>query len=322
MTFNEILADIYRRTSYTTSPPSDVTTRIKAMVNQTHRSLLSHPTLQSLRDDTITFDSTSGTVRYGLPPNIALVQTITERTNRIRLVQMSLDELRYIDPGLTSSGTSTRYVLHGIQAVAVQPSAAAEIFVKSTSASDTGTAYMEAVRTGGYRVSLSVTMTGTTGVTLGAAYTDIVEVTKFYLSTAAVGTVTLRQTSGSGTVLATIPIGYEFSRYQGIQLWPTPTATITYYVDYMRTIPDLVNNTDEPLLPEDFHWMLSEGAMVHELRNHDDDTRRDAMAAYDRGLSNLLYRVGSPPDFLPSRGSVQQEMSRVGSNFKGGAGIL
>jgi len=321
MTLTEILASLYRRLDYASSPASDVTTRLKELVNQTQRQMLSHPALPSLRDDTITFASVAGQTRYGLPPAIAQIQAITDRTTSLRLRLIPPDELRNIDPGLLDSATPVGYTPWGQQAVAVQPSAACEVFVKSTSASDTGTAYIEGIRTGGYPVTRSVTMTGATAVSLGSAFTDIVEVTKFYLSTAAVGTVTLHADSGVGDELARIAIGQAFSRYQSIQLWPTPQAALTYWVDYMRVVPDLINGTDEPLLPNDFHWLLVEGTLAIEWARSDDTRRSIAEASFNKGMRHLINRVANPPDFLPVMGGRNQELSRLGRWFPDGAGV-
>jgi len=321
MTFGTILADLYQRLGYSSTPATEVTTRLKSFVNQAHRQILSDPTLPTLRDSTITFASVSGQASYALPPSVAEIKAITDRTNLRRLVGLSQSDVRSMDPGLTDTGAPTHYVFEGTQAVSVQPSAAAEIFVKSTSASDTSTAYIEGIRTGGYPVSLSVVMTGTTAVSLGSAYTDIIEVTKFYLLTAAVGTVTLHQTSGAGMELARIPIGQAFARYQSVQLWPTPQSAITYYVDYVRVVPDLVNTADQPLLPDDFHWMLVEGALVVEWTHKDDIRRADARAALQRGMGQLSYRVASPADFLPVSGSRVARFSRLGGQYPDGAGV-
>ena len=74
--------------------------------------------------------------------------------------------------------------------VAVQPSNASKVYADSTAAGDTNTVYIEGFRTGGYPFTSSETMTGTTAVQV-SAYADIISLTKFYLSAAAVGPVTL-----------------------------------------------------------------------------------------------------------------------------------
>lgn len=315
MKLSEIEADLFRRLNFAATPATEVTTRIRAFVNIAHRQILATPGLDRLRDDTITLASVANQPTYGLPPALAIIQIMTDRTTMLRLQAQTLSWVRSVDPGLVQTGPSTHYVPLGIQAVALQPSNASELFVKSTSASDTNTAYLEGIRTGGYPRTLSVTMTGTTGVTFSATTTDLIEVTKFYLSAAAVGTVTLLEDSGAGTELARIPIGQTFSRYQGLQLWPTPQSAITYYLDYTRNVPDLVNANDEPLLPDDFHWLLVEGALINEWTKQDDDRRADARAAYRVGLNQLKYRVTCPPDWLPSRTGRPVERSRFGGNF-------
>jgi hypothetical protein len=316
VTLNGLLADLYRRLDYTATPPPAVVTRLTSFINTTHRQLLGAPGMETLRDDTITFASVANQATYGLPPIITRIESITDRTTTLRLREGTLDEIRSSDPGLVQTGPPDQYISRGYQQVAIQPTAAAEIFVKSTSLSDTTqVAYIEGTRTGGYRVALSVMLTGTTAVTLGAAYTDIVEVTKAYLSSAAVGTVTFHQTSGAGAELARIPIGARFSRYLGIQLYPTPVSVITYYVDYVRTIPDLIASADEPLLPEDFHYLLVEGTLLKEWTKRDDSRRGVSEKDYARGVSALKYFINCAPDFLPSRRQRQMERSRFGAYF-------
>ena len=316
MTLATIEAELFRRLNYASSPATEVTTRLRAFTNLTHRQLLSTPGLDRLRDDTITFASVSAQATYGLPPSVQRIQAITDRTNDRKLTLRSLDWIRTIDPGLDRTGTPEVYAPIGIQAVARQPSDASEIFVDSTSASDTGTAYLEGIRTGGHRTALSVTVTGVTAVTFSAAITDIIEITKFYMSAAAVGTVTLHEDASGGTELARIAIGQTFSRYLGVQLWPTPSAAVTYYVDYTRTIPDMSVANDEPLLPEDFHWLLVEGALVKEWTKKDDLMRREAAEAdYAKGLSALKYHVTCPADYLPARSDLGERPSRFGAQF-------
>lgn len=321
MTRSDLLAELYRRLNYGTSPAADVTTRLASYLNLTHRQLLTQPGMDKLRDSPpITFASVDGTREYALPQAIAKIKHFADRTNQIDLSELSLSDLRAMDPGLSSvGGPSRHYVRLGWRQVATQPSNASEIFVDSTSASDTGTAYIEAIRTGGYRVTLSVTMTGTTAVSLGTAYTDIIEIDKFYISAAAAGTVTLHEDSGAGTELARIPIGATYARYEVIQLWPTPNSAVTYHVDFTRHIPDLTNANDEPLLPPDFHWLLVEGALVKEWTKRDDlERRKAALQDYAEGLRNLRSWVMSNADTLVSLRRTVPGMSQLGGWYPRG----
>lgn len=194
MTFTQILADLYRRLGYGSTPASEVSTRLTAFVSQTQRQILTSPGLQKLRDGMITFDSVANQALYGLPPIVAKVEHLRDEVNRRPLVERPLTWLRSTDPGLVNIGSpASVYVPLGPQPVIKQPSGPTEIFVVSTDAGDTQMAYLEAVRTGGYPISLSVGLTGITPVSFGVDYVDIIEITKFYLASLAVGTVTLSE---------------------------------------------------------------------------------------------------------------------------------
>jgi hypothetical protein len=132
-------------------------------------------------------------------------------------------------------------------------------------------------------------MTGSTAV--ASTYTYLI-LTKFYISTAAVGTVTLREDSGSGTVLSTIPIGATYARYRRIAFAPPPAAAITYYIDCERLVTDLVNDTDEPLVPQRFHRLLAIGARAKEYEKQNQVGRSQlAKQEYDKELKKLKFWV-------------------------------
>lgn len=102
--------------------------------------------------------------------------------------------------------------------------------------------------------------------------------------------------AGGNGVLARITPGHTFARYVAIQLWPTPNAAITYHVDYVRLIPDLINATDEPLVPEDFHWLLVEGALMKEWSKKDDTRHAECKADFDDGVKALRSWLVTNPD--------------------------
>lgn len=319
MTFSEILDAVYADTNASASPAAGYVTRIKRYVNEGVRAVLREPGLGRLvdSDSALTFASVAATVRYVLPEAVSRINGITERTNDLALRPMSLQAYRHADPDPTSSsGTPTHYVPIGRMAVAVQPSDASSIFVKSSSASDTTqTAYIEGLITGGYRRTASVTLTGTTAVNLSSAISTFIEIEDFYLSAAAVGTVTLHEDSGAGTELARITIGATRPRYFGLYLWPTPAAAVTYRVDYRREVLDLVNNTDEPPLPTDFHSMLVAYARMREYEKTSDDRFELARQEYERALSRLKYFTQVDADAIPVLGGSMVGRSRLGAWF-------
>lgn len=315
MNLTALLAECYRRAGYPSTPSTAETTRLTAFLNTTHRQILGQPGMDRLRDDTITFASVISQSVYGLPPSVARIESITERTTMRKLNPATLEDVRTYDPGLQMTGPSDCYINRGWQAVAQQPSAATGLWVVSSSASDVQNCFIETVRTGGMAsVGAAVAVTGITRKALGAL-TDHIEVTKFYLSTAAVGTVDLYDAVTAGNLLARIPIGGTYARYLGIQLYPVPTSAITYYVDYVRNVADMTNGTDEPLLPEDYHYLLVEGAMLKEWTKRDDERRIAAAQDYQQGMSNLKYFMHTSADDLPSAGSARVERSRFGAFY-------
>jgi hypothetical protein len=198
--------------------------------------------------------------------------------------------------------------------VATQPSDASEIFVKSTSAADTNTARIEGIITGGYYRTASVTMTGTTAVSLSSTITTFIRITKFYLSVAANGTVTLHEDSGSGTELARLQVGDAHAAYYQVRLYPTPAAAVTYTADILRGLPDMSQDLDEPLIPEDFHDVLIDGAELRELTKQDDRARYQIVRMrYDEGVRALTGFVANHPDWRPQWGGQRTGHSTLGA---------
>lgn len=320
MTLSELLAAVYDERQYNGTPASAITTRITRYLNEGLRTLFSEPGLSRLADSDapLTVASVASRARYVVPEAVALITGISERTNDYALQAMSLDQYRHLEPDPASNtGTPTHYVPIGRVAVALQPADASEIFVDSTSASDTGTAYLEGITSGGYVRTASVTMTGTTAVSLSAAITDWIEITDFYISANAVGTVTLHEDASGGTELARITIGQKRPRYYGFYLWPTPAAVVSYLVDYRRELADLAVSADEPPLPPDYHRLLVDYAIWRDADLHGAIERAvSAKARYDTGVRRLKFATQWVEDEQPVMGRGRRVgHSRLGPYF-------
>lgn len=285
-------------------------------INEAHRALLRMPGMESLRYGLITFATVASTQQYALPTQgIARVNTIRDTVNRRKLEYKTLPWYREAIP-VSYNGLPWAWIPIGFVEVATQPSAADSVWVKSTASGDTTqTAFVEGITAGGFYRTASVTLTGVTAVQLGTI-ADFVQITKFYLSAAAAGTVTLIQTSGAGTVLAQIAIADVRAQYYSFLLEYTPSAIVTYTCDVLRAIPDMSNDTDEPLLPEDFHDLLIDGAELRELRKQDDPQRWQLVkAAYDGGVKDLKNFVNNHPDWRPQWGGAPAGISTLGGQF-------
>lgn len=319
MTFSALLADAYRRLNYATSPAADVVTRIKSHINEAAQDLAGEPGLSSLLRGSASLASVASQQTYGLPPVVSRVFAIREATTKRKLWAKSLDWYRTVAPDpSTVTGTPAFYVLLGPQPVASQPAVVggSQLFAKSTSAGDTQVLSYEVVQSTGVVRTGTVTLTGVTAVSLSATITDIVEVRDWYLASAAVGVVSLLETSGAGTVMGAIGIGQTNPRYEGIALFPTPSAAIAYTIDYEADVLDLVDNTDEPdWLPPRFHRLLGIGARMKEYEKTDDDRFSQASTQWAVWRTQLLAYVNNPPDRVLLPGDNGDGISDLGGQY-------
>jgi hypothetical protein len=322
MNLRDLEREVYRFTNKKVSTPNPETQdRVRGNINRRHRMLLRE--FPGLRDDILTFDSVADQQDYALPEQgIARINRIFETTNDIKLERQSLAWLRAhdVDP---QSGVPVAWVPLSYAQVHTQPEDASSVFIKSTSASDVGRAFIEGIVDGGDRRKAEVTMTGTTAVDVDTTTTTWVQIDKVYLDTAAVGTVTLHEDSGSGTELSHVAIGDTYAKYLAFLLWPTPSDAVTFYCDVTRGIADMVNPLDEPLLPEDFHDLLSIGARLDEYEHVDDVARRRiAEVEWDEGVKALTSWLVAHPDVcidLNAEVSRGAGRSRLGSWFPAGS---
>ena len=313
MTFLELQQDTFRRTNKATSPDTETVTRIKAFINQHHRTLMAIPGMDQFRRAEGTFDSVADTARVALPQALTKIDSLFETTNNRRLMEKSLDWLRTVNPQ-QDSGTPVVYVPKGYEYTAKQPSDASQLFIKSDSISDDGVAYIQGIRTGGILGADSVTMTGTSAVSWSA--TDWIAINKVWVSQAAAGSITIHEDSDVGTELAQITIGNVRPYYFVILLWPTPAGVLTYSFDYQRKIVDLVQDTDEPYLPDDYHDLLSIGGRRDEYEKMDDSRFNTASREYSDKLKSLQYFIhGRASERLIPRSTS----GRIGWSDLGGA---
>ncbi len=318
VTFAEILSDTYARLLYSTSPPADVVTRIKGYVNESQQDILGRDGFSRLLHGTITFASVVGQAEYALPPSVARVLAMVDTVNMITLNQVSEQYYRQILPDPTQiSSTPTAFALLGLGTVAMPPSAASQLWVASSSASDTTQSlFYEVITASGYTRTGSVVLTGTTAVTLSSAITDAVQITDLYLSAACVGVVTVYQDVLKTLPLSAIGIGDLRSYFQRIALVNTPSAILTYTLQYERDIVPLVNNTDAPVLPLRFHRALGTGARYREYEFKNDEPRRlMAKKEYDETIGQINAYVvnGQSQIYIPNR--PQRAPSVLGAWF-------
>jgi hypothetical protein len=322
MTFLQLKQRLCRRTGKNASSiDTETGTRLGQFLNEAHRELLTMPGTEALRSGIVSFASVASQQMYALPTSgIARINRIWETTNDRKLSRKTLDWLRANDADPQTS-TPWAWVDVGMAEVSAQPSDASEIFVDSTSASDTNTAYLEGVDSLGFRRTASVSMTGVTAVSLSTTITTWKQIDKFYLSAAAVGTVTLHEDASGGTELARIPIGAQYAEYSSLLLYPTPSAVVTYYADVTFGLTEMANDTDRPRVPEDFHDLILDIAELRELTKTDDHQRYAKQLRHiEQRKRDFRHWVYSHPDEVRiATGPTLEARSSLGPYFPAGS---
>lgn len=304
---SSILLDTYRVLGYSSVPSQDIVTRLSAFADQTQREIIREPGCEQLLRIQLTFASVADQAEYGLPMALARISQIRDIANERTLFPMSESEYRTRIPDTANfAGMPDYFVQLETAHVGLRPSNASELFLDSTSASDVQTAYWEVLTSGGEMRRGSTTMTGTTAVSLDTGLTTIIQVLDLYLSSPAVGTVTLHEDASGGTELGRITIGQTKVWRKQIALVPTPTDAWTYTVEGERDITPLLNPTDEPIVPPRFHEMISIGIRRREYEQ--------------RG--NVERRMIADAEWREWRGQLRQYLDNTGGIFVPGGQVV
>jgi hypothetical protein len=111
MTFKEIVDDALDRLKFDSSSAtgSGARTRFKRYVNEGYKFLLSRPGMKKLRDAEVTIPLVEGTDEYVV--TAANLRDIIDPDTELPLRQVSLDFIRKMDPGETSSGEPSMYTI-------------------------------------------------------------------------------------------------------------------------------------------------------------------------------------------------------------------
>lgn len=313
----QIRLELYDYFGYGINPEPETVRRMDGFINSVYMELLGKVGTSRLRRKTLPFSSVASQPLAVLPMLATQVFTILDRTNNITLDKLELQDIRERDPGQTSTASNPRYyaVVSWAAALARELADASEIFIKSTSALDTDvTVFLEGIITGGYPKPASNKVTGTAALSIDPLTTSWTDALKVNLSSRARGDIVLYEDSGAGTELARIPAGRTASRYTKLQLYPTPTTAVTYYADVEVALTRLENEMDEPLLHEDYHWLLVSGATMRQMLK---DSKLAEWGMENRrfleGWGAMVKKLGA--QHALSSHNEPPRFSHLGSNF-------
>ena len=121
MTFKELQDDCLERLTFDSSTASSTArTRIKRFLNEAYRRLLRRSGLGRATTGSTTITVVAGTATYTVTG--AKIRADYDTTNNLPLVEISLSDLRRLDPGLDATGTPTAFAVttHGSTTLTVQ----------------------------------------------------------------------------------------------------------------------------------------------------------------------------------------------------------
>jgi hypothetical protein len=317
MTLAELRTALYGDLGYADSPETPVVTRLTRYINDGYRAILRLPGLEALRRKTITFASVNAQKLYGISPAAVQVLKVSDQTNNVSLLEMSLDQFRRVDPQELVTGVPTHYIRIGLQPVRQQP-ATTGVWVSSSSASDTAiTVRLVGITATGETAVQTATLTGTTRVQVGAL-TTLTGISEWNISAAAVGVITMHNAASSGDDIAVIQIGKTSVQYLVLRLWPTVQDAYTYAVDIETPMPELTGATDVPVVPEDYQPMIVEYGRMREYEYRADERYPIAKMQFDDNLRGLKVRLWNSPDFLPVAGVTPNVPNNLGPWYPSG----
>lgn len=312
MTFDDILNQVAQRLNYKNGLTADARARMLGYLANRHRELVSKVGAK-LRDvvGAPVLTSVSGQQLYALPPNIKVLKRLYDLVNRRYIYPVTAGLVRVMNPGgqTTNFGLPVRFADIGYIPYQhpMSNTTGSTLLVSSTSATDNAlSATVEYVRAGGYTTSASVAIASGVQTQIGSD-ADIVEVTKFYVANTAVGTITLAE-GGSNNTISTIGPNQTFARFRGILMDPTPNANLAYTGDFTRIITDpLLNSKDEPLIDEDWQWLLVSGVLMDEAgKNENSAGYLQAQDEWNQGILDLTSDLMNVDDLIiiPNRGRL------------------
>jgi hypothetical protein len=100
-----------------------------------------------------------------------------------------------------------------------------------------------------------------------------------------------------------------------IRLWPIPAVSGTLKLDTSSGTTALSADGDVPVLPEDYHWILSLAARSCEYEKLSDDRFVPSRRDLDAAVSELRYYVAKSHTKQWSQGGKEAMQSRLGAAY-------
>lgn len=258
-----------------------------------------------------TFTTVASTSDYVLGRDVDKVTLLRQTDTPTKLMQLTDETFYRLVPDPDDTGAPRFYRLWETEGVSTRLATADTLNVVSDSASDAGNSELT-VSVQGYDASgiwqtETFQLNGTSSVTGSKTFAA----REIYVSKqkATTGTITVVRNTGSTTLVKLGP-NDRAPKFKVLSLYPIPSSAITIYAEYYTSIPTLNNDSDVPLLPEKFHYVVRLGALakVFQYLNKENDFNTTqslfasavrSMVASDRVQPDLIEYLTPEQGLMP-----------------------
>lgn len=243
-------------------------TRADRWINMAQQRFCLDSRLPQLRRET-TLALVADQYDYILPADILIpsdVWTVPAEDSRIHKV--NFHNFKFAQPNAiasTDKGLPSVWMDHSWVPVSAQPTGAGTVTATSSSTStDNGVKLTVEGIVSGEVDREQITLAGVGGAggtaTTTKQFSIIHSISK---DVKGVGRITLVSNTGTPVTLGIIGPLQTRKQYIKVRLFPIPDAVQTVYLDYMPWLPDLVNDSDMPLIPDRHHTGILSRALMY-----------------------------------------------------------
>lgn len=234
---------------------------------------------------------------YAISPLARLGKAIQfrETEGKRQLVVLTRKQFNERVPNPTVTGNPEYAYFKEFWAVSTQPTSASILTLVSSSISDVGKVKIEGLTTAGVLIGEEVTLNGTNAVTTVNSYAKILNRSD---DAARVGTLTITSNAGAVTNLV---LGQRMrqAKFPVFGLYPIPSGALPIYYDAEMVLPEILNDADMSLIPEDYHDGLENyaGAIVATVKG-DKALASMLMGAFDERVMDAVDDDSGPEQII------------------------
>jgi hypothetical protein len=249
----------------------------------------------AMRQTTIT--TSSGIADYYFPADFGRVVSFTQRDDDIQLQRVFISNFEAVVPDPTAAGNSRPkcYMELLDERVLAQPTTAALVTLVSDSNSDlTQKATIWGVVGGVDRREL-VSLSAQNFVSSTNSYSKLYGIT---LDVSCAGTIAAYEATAATSLVKLYPGEIE-RNYKAYKLYPTPDAAYTLYLTYQAQAPDLINDSDVPIIPSRYHGMIPDMVIARRLLKQGDQKANYFFSSVKKSIEEMSQSEDYMYDYNP-----------------------